>query len=407
MKNKAFAAIFSLLLAFGLWMYVITVVSPDWEDSFTGIPVSLQSEAVLADRGLIITKTNSKEVTLRLAGNRSDLASLNNGNIRVLADVSKIYEPGVHNVSYTVSYPGNIPAGAVGVQSKNPDTIQIVVEQLVSKEVDVVIQDTGKVPANYLCDLENAKLSKEKVTISGPKSLIDQITQARIKVDLTEKTQTIVQDFPYTLCDRDGVPVEDSLITKETEEINMILRIVRIKTIPLDFAVIYGGGVTDKNVTITYDLSEIQISGGELPLNALNKLSFTVDISEMLEGQALELPIVLPAGITNETGIDVVTATIEFHDLAVKNLRVDNFEFINVPGGQTVDLIKKVLEINLRGPAAQISRITEEDVVIVLDFSNAKPDAMQTVNATIRLAAEFADVGAVGSYTVSATLRAE
>ena len=407
MKNKVFAAVFSLVLALGLWVYVITVVSPDWEDSFTDIPVVLQSEAVLAERGLIITQTNIKEVTLRLSGNRSDLASLNKGNIRVVADVSKIYEPGVHNISYTESYPGNIPSGAVGVQSKNPDTIQIVVEQLVSKEVDVVIKDTGNVPPDYLCDLENVKLSKEKIAISGPKSVVEQITQARIEIDLNGKTQTIVQDVDYILCDRDGELVDDSLITKDTEKINMILRIVRIKTIPLVFTVIYGGGVTENNVTISYDLNEIQVSGSELMLNSMNELSFTVDISELLEDKELKLPIVLPAGITNETGIDEVTATVKFSDLAVKDLRVDNFEFINVPGGQVVDLIKKVLEIKLRGPAAQIKSITEEDIVIVLDFSSAKPDAMQTVNATIRLDADFANVGAVGSYTVSATLRTE
>lgn len=403
MKNKVFAVIFSLLLAFALWVYVITVVTPDWEDSFRDVPVMLQSEAVLADRGLIITEINNEEVALRLSGNRSDLAGLHSGNIRVVADVSKIYEPGVHNLTYTVSYPGNIATGAVSVQNKSPDTIQVVVEQLVSKEVDVFVDfgDT-KVPAGYLCDEANMVVGAQKITISGPKSVVDQITQARIQIDLSRYTSPIAGLMPYTLCDREGTPVEDDLIAKSHEEgLSVYLRIVRIKSIPLEFTVIYGGGVTEKNVTITYSLNEIQISGGEKPLSTVNKLSFVIDVSEMVENQELKLPFELPAGITNETGIDAVTVKVEFKDVAVKTLRVENFEFINVPEGYSVKLIKKALDITLRGPASAVNAITAKDLKVVLDMSSVKPNEQKTVLASIEIGELFREVGAVGSYAVA------
>lgn len=411
MKNKVFAAIFSLLLAFGLWIYVITVVSPDYEDSFYGIPVSLQSEAVLSDRGLIITSTNTGGVTLRLSGNRSDLAGLHSGNIRIVADVSKIYEPGVHNVTYTVSYPGNIAAGAVSVQNKNPDTVQIVVEQLVSKEIAVVI-DVGdtKVPADYLCDLENATLSREKITISGPKSVVDQITQARIEIDLTGKKQTINQDFSYTLCDREGKPVTDkliSLVTKDVENVHMTLRIVRIKTIPLEFSVKYGGGVTKENVTITYNLTAIRVSGSESLLDALDKLTFTLDVSTLLEDQKVKIPIELPAGIKNETGKYEVEADVKFQGVGVKTVQVTAFRFENVPAGQQVVLINETLDITLRGPGGLIDGVSASDIEIVLDFADVKPGMSQTVPATVVIDPMFEGVGAVGSYTIAATLISE
>ncbi len=411
MKSKVFAAVLSAICAFGLWIYVITVVSPDYEDSFSGIPVSLQSEAVLADRGLIITSTNSSGVTLRLSGNRSDLAGLHSGNIRIVADVSKIYEPGVHNVTYTVSYPGNIAAGAVSVQNKYPDTVQIVVEQLVSKEIAVVI-DVGdtKVPSDYLCDLENATLSREKITISGPKSVVDQITQARIELDLTGKKQPIDQEFQYTLCDREGKPVMDkllSLVTKDAETVHMSLRIVRIKTIPLEFSVKYGGGVTAENVTITYNLTAIRVSGSESLLDALDKLTFTIDVSTLLGDQKIKIPIELPSGIKNETGKYEVEADIKFQGVSVKTVRVSTFRYEDVPDGQQVELINETLDIVLRGPESFIDSVSAGDVQVVLSFADVKPGMSQTVPATVVIDAIFEGVGAVGTYTIAATLISE
>ena len=94
MKNKFAAALFSLIVAFGIWLYVITTVSPGSEDTFSNIPVTLQNEAALSERGLMVTTQDVPTVTLRLSGNRSDLIKLNSSNIVLTADLSGIYEPG-------------------------------------------------------------------------------------------------------------------------------------------------------------------------------------------------------------------------------------------------------------------------------------------------------------------------
>ena len=38
MKNKVLAILMSVVVAFGLWMYVITVVSPESEKTYYDIP---------------------------------------------------------------------------------------------------------------------------------------------------------------------------------------------------------------------------------------------------------------------------------------------------------------------------------------------------------------------------------
>ena len=47
MKNKVLAILMSVVVAFGLWMYVITVVSPESEKTYYDIPVVLQNKNIL------------------------------------------------------------------------------------------------------------------------------------------------------------------------------------------------------------------------------------------------------------------------------------------------------------------------------------------------------------------------
>ena len=58
MKNKVLAILLSVVVAFGLWMYVITSVSPGSEETYYNIPVVMDGETLLAERNLMITGTS-------------------------------------------------------------------------------------------------------------------------------------------------------------------------------------------------------------------------------------------------------------------------------------------------------------------------------------------------------------
>ena len=76
MKNKILSMLLSVILAFALWYYVITVVSPGSTDTFYDIPVVLVGETALEERGLMVTSVGNTTVDLTLSGNRSELNQL-------------------------------------------------------------------------------------------------------------------------------------------------------------------------------------------------------------------------------------------------------------------------------------------------------------------------------------------
>lgn len=405
MKSKIITALMSLFIALGLWLYVITVVSPGFEKTYYNIPVNVQNDSLLTERGLMITANQNPTVTLHLVGNRVDLNKLNSSNITITVDASRIYEAGRHNLTFDISYPGDIADNAVSVQSRSTGTISLTVEDRISKPVDVVVEYTGQLSEDFICDKENAILTNEVINITGPRSSVEQVSQARIQVDLEGKTQTISQDFVYTLCNEAGEPVDVKLVETDVANVGLTVKIQRVKEIPVKLNIISGGGATDKTASITVDPKTIRVSGSESQLEKLTEVVLgTIDLAQQLEAEVLTFPIVLPEGITNETGITEATVDIQFPNLATKKVTVTSITAVNIPAGLEVDLITQQLEITIRGPVAMIEAIKDTDVSVRVDFTNAQMGTA-TVKATVVISGAYPDVGAIGSYSVSATLR--
>lgn len=410
MRNKILSGLLSVAIAFGLWMYVITYVSYNDENTFYNIPVVFEGEAVLHDRGLMLSEKEDATITLVLSGSRSDLAKVNSSNITVKASLTGIYEPGENiPLTYSISYPGDVPSNAFVEESKDPETVRVSVEKLISnKEIPVVVKYNGTaVPEGFMCDKENAQLDHNVILISGPGSVADQISQAVIEVDLTEQRESISQNYRYTLCDGEGNPVDAESITVNTEEVHLDLKIRRVKEVALKVNVIYGGGVAENNVAVTLDNDTIRLSGGEAVLDALGDeiLLGSINLAELDGSQEVSLPINLPEGVTNETGITEVMVTVRFIGVSTREMSVANIEILNVPEGMEVDLITKKLTVIVRGPTGMLSNLTEEDIFATVDFVDAE-EGSSTFKAKIAFTDAFDKMGAVGTYSVSATVKA-
>lgn len=403
MKNKILTALLSIVIALTMWLYVVTVVSPNSDKHYYNIPVTLQSEVVLQERGLMITTTDLPEVSLHLEGNRTDLNKLNSANITIAVDVSKIGEPGVHNLTFTPIYPGDVPNNAITVLNRTPGTITLEVEERISKGVPVDILYTGALSEDYMADKDNKVLDYETVNVTGPKSVVDQIAMARIEVDLDERIESINQQFAYTLCNEKGEPVDVALVTTDAEAVNLNLRIVRVKQLELTVNVVDGGGATRDTSSITIEPSTIRVSGSDNLLEDLESLELgTINLGEMQTDEVLTFPIKLPEGVTNETGVLEAKVDVKFPELDTTTLTVKDLKAINVPSGMAADMITQMLEIKLRGPKKSIKDITAENVKVEVDFANEQAG---TVSIKANIIIDVEGVGAVGTYNITATLR--
>lgn len=419
MKRRIFQGFLALLIACGLWVYVITVDNPNDEITLYDVPVALSGESFLHDRGLMLSDQVTPTITLTLSGNRSNLKKVNKSNIMVVADLSKIADSGKQPINYEIVFPGDVPDNAIKVESRLPDRVSVNVEGRTQEKLDVKVTYSGKVNDGYIPDKNTLELDHKYITVTGPTAVLSQIGSVQVTVDLNGRDENIVNEaMPYVFCDNEGKPlktgeVDTSRLEVSTTEVKLSMKIPKLKEIQLVVDVIYGGGATPQNTKITQDIMFIEVSGSEHLLEDLDVLHLgTIDLSQELENFTRTFVFKdlfeekIPDGLTNVTGVTEVNVTVEFEGLATKTLTVTDIKGINIPEGkEAIFSTKQVEGVILRGPAEIIEALTEEDVMIEVDFTGAE-EGKDTYQAIVKVNGP-SSVAVVGTYPIVADLIAQ
>ena len=407
MKNKLMSAALSLLIAFGLWMYVITEVSPNSEQPYLDIPVKMEGETLLRERNLIITDISSTNVDLTLSGNRTDLNELNSSNITLKADMTKIYDPGVHKIGYDIILPGHVASNAFTRVSQYPDFITVTVERLIrNKEIPVNIVYQGKAAEGYVVRRADAVLDNTHILVTGPESVVDQITQAVITVDLEGQTESISQNYRFTLCNKDGEGVNSELITVNIEEVHMDLTIHRKKQVDLTVTVVPGGGATEEDVELTLSIDSIQLSGSDIALQQVGDTINlgTINLADYETSTEIIFTIPVYEGVTNDSGETEVKVKLAFRGLMTREIVITEFLITGVPEGYEGKVITEKLTIKVRGRSELVSKLTAQDISARVDFTGEEPgDA--TVRVNITFSGKYKALGVLGKPTVTTSLQ--
>ena len=118
----------------------------------------------------------------------------------------------------------------------------------------------------------------------------------------------------------------------------------------------------------------------------------------------MKFPIVLPEGVTNQTGVEEVTVEIKLPPLKTKTFTVKNITAVNQPAGLRAEIVAKALQVKVRGPEALINTMKETDISAVINLADAKENTV-TRNAEIVFGEAFAGVGEIGTYPVTVNLK--
>ena len=404
-KNKLGALALSFVIALSLWMYVRTYVNTDYEQTFYNIPVALEGESRLSEWQLMLLREDEYEVNIKVHGSRQDVSKINAGNIQLVADLSNIYEPGVHNLTYSIIYPGDVPTGAVSAE-KNPDRVRVEVARKKTKEIPVLVSYEGDVPADYIKDTAALELDHSYVEITGPEDVVDRIDHAAITVDCAGRTESIYEGYRYELQDDRNKPVDAGWITTNVSEVKVYLPISMVKKLPLTVTVVDGGGATRDTTMIEIEPKEISVSGSEAVLNTLTELNLgTIDLAQITEDTVKEFEINLPEGIHNVSNLPTAVVSISFPKLAIREFTVTEFVPVNLPEGMTWEPLTKQLTIKVRGLKEEVQLLNASSIVVQVDLTGVENTS--AVEPVIRFPETLSSLGEVGSYSISVQVMPE
>lgn len=399
-RNKLGSFLLAASIALGLWLYVVSYIDTDYELTLDNVSVGLEGKSILtADRGLMILSEDEYRVSITVSGNRQDVSKINTGNIQVVADLSKIEEPGEHKLTYNIILPGDVPSGAVSYQ-KDPDRVAVVVARKKTKEIPVTVTYEGDVPADYIKDTAALELDHTYVEISGPEDVVDQIHHAAISVDCTGRTESIYESFRYELQDQQGEPVDAEWITTNVSEVKVYLPVVMVKKLPLTVTLVDGGGATAATTKFSIDPAYISISGSETALAAMEELDLgIIELGQITKDQELTFDITLPEGITNVSNLPTATVSISFPKLSTREFTITEFDQTHLAPGMKWESLTKQLTITVRGLKAEVQRLNAADIIARVDLSGVENTS--AVEPDIIFPKSYESLGVLGSYSVS------
>lgn len=393
MKSKIWTILLAVAIAIVCWFYVVSVVSPNSDMKIRDIKVGITGEGMIAQNDLMVTNADElSRVELHLEGNRIDLNKLNSDNIKLTVDVSGISQPGPQYLPYSIVFPGDVASNAFVVLNKSPGSVLVQVERKITKEVDVQIRYANDVPIPYVADKDHAMQSPQKLIVSGPESVINQIDVAWVNINLENRQESYIdQNFPFVLATKEGKAVDSKHVTvknennEEVKEIKLSLDIGQVREIALGVNLIPGGGATVEDCMYVLTTEKIQVFGSAAAISALEEklvdgklILGDVELGRISNtNNAKTFELTLPEGLRfwKQETITDVRVTLAFPELMETTLNVHNFNIVGVPEGLYADVITTELKnVILRGDKDIIPKLTEENVVAEVDFTDATVD---------------------------------
>lgn len=198
LQSNLGALLLSLILAIAVWVIAVQdenpIITADFE---TPIPITI----IGPDKGLAILGQPIAQVTLTIrAPKRVWEEKLRPQDFIVTADLSGL-GPGQHSIPLTASYPGE----QVEVLEIKPQNLVVTLETIETRQVPVQAEVVGEPAFGY--EWRSTEITPTQVTITGSKTLVDQVKTATVEIVLGNTRSTLHRIQPVTLRDARGEPV--------------------------------------------------------------------------------------------------------------------------------------------------------------------------------------------------------
>ena len=191
LMNKSTLKILSLLIAILIWVVVKNVQDPMLVKVITRIPVTIVNESYLASKLEVPLLIEGQDtVNVKVKGRESVVKELAREDFTAVADMTQIIsmETTPRMVPVKVSCEGLLDSDI----SVTPGNIQVDIEKQTSVEKIIAVNTGDTVPdKNY--EVGVLKANPEKVTISGPESIVNKIDRVVAMVDVSDRKETRIE----------------------------------------------------------------------------------------------------------------------------------------------------------------------------------------------------------------------
>ena len=357
LKNNSKIKIISLLSAMVLWMYVMAIVDPEETKLFENIPVTITNKNELNERDLVIYPEQELTTNIYVTGKLSNLKKVTKDDINVYGQINNPLE-GNNEIYLKVS-----TSQRVNYDFKNPVMI-VTLEKIISEDKSIKVDITGSGKNN----VDNIMLQDniDKVSISGPRSLVNKVKRVVGTVKVSGESNNFSQSIKLEPVDANGKVVEGVELEKDSVNVNIIL--LAQKTVPITLKL---SDNSESGVNYTMSQNTVTIKGKKDIVDSINDIETQpVKLSEILPGTSKDIYLQVPSGITIETKYITIKKNSEENAVAEYTYTAENIEIRNNTENIDKSKIKFPNSINVSIEYLQsIGSINKDDIKLYIDLN--------------------------------------
>ena len=322
---------------------------------------------------------DSKDVSIKILADPSIWQKLSPEAFRANIDLTGL-TAGTHQVSV------NVVSSISGVQivDKNPSTILVTLEPVVTKDVSVVERIDGQAADGMVPG--DISFNPSKVQVTGAKSIVDGISEAVAVVSLKGESADFSQSVrPVIYDDENQQLVGVKIKPAETKAEVSIVRGSNTKTVGIKVQVI---GTPRDNYYIANIASTpgaVDISGVRTTvLNTKFIETSPIDVTGATSDITKDVTLSVPDGLTilnsNSTKVHVAISI----QTSVVSRAFDVTNFKSVSGNSTITSINPAaVTVICSGSVSTLNSISASDFTILFDLADKMPDSHGEIGLTL------------------------
>lgn len=369
----------SLVLAIGIWFFATNINNPIITDTVT-IPLELRNTDYISDNNLVLLNEDelkNSKVNVRVKATQHDLLNFKSNYLNAYIDFKPINITNENNIGHAVTTSVFVESLFSGYEviDQYPKSVDIYFDRLVSRNFDVDIKESGKLDEG-LEIIGDPELSRDTVTINGPKAIVDKIENVSIDINLNDINEDFTETYDVVAYDENGNSLNSQLDSISPSTITANVVIDSEKEIPIGIPK-WTGTVADGYKLITpaefspeyvtvYGPDEILDSISEIQLDpvdvsgATSDIKVTYNLTSLLADTGLTIKNGTPTSVTVKFKVEpIISKTI--------TVPVSNLQIINEPNDYE---IPATFDVSISGPETIVNTINSSNITGEIDLNN-------------------------------------
>lgn len=395
--NNLVLKISSLAVAFLVWIIVVNVSNPIVTRNIS-VPLNVVNANIITDAGKTYSLMGANSVTVSYEVRSRDQSRISASDFNASIDLGDMYDiTGAVPIAVEVVNNKDLIIGAV---ASKPSIVRVSIEDLQRKEFTLTTKITGTPSDGF--SVGEVKLDKTNVVVTGPVSVIGQISQIGVEIDVTglDSDESGRAELKYFDANGNAFVISDNRVSKSFDNVGYSLVMLNGRTLALNFDV---GGTAAQGYKFTGAESttkSIQVRGQPEVLEGLDSITVPASVLSV-EGATGDVNITvdiknfLPANVTavGDTKVNV-TLKVEALDKKSLTLTVNDLNIVGAKPGAATNIVPEKITVVVSGLSANLESVTNADLKATLDVSE-----MNVGSNTGSLKFEPATGLSVDSYT--------